>query len=80
MTRCREAPASFDAANSGALADLFRVIPDTVPAEHAGMKDTIRFCDPAHHTQADYSAPIKSNIQPHIDRVSGLMKKYGLIS
>jgi hypothetical protein len=43
------------------------------------MKDTIRFCDPAHHTQAGYSAPLKSNIQPHIDRVEGLMKKYGLI-
>jgi hypothetical protein len=43
------------------------------------MKDTIRFCDPAHHTQAGYSPPLQSNIQPHIDRVEGLMKRYGLI-
>lgn len=74
------APDVFNTANSGALADLFRKIPDTEPAEHAGMKDTIRFCDPAHHTQTGYSVPIKSNIQPHIDRVAGLMKKYCLIS
>lgn len=74
------APSSYDTANSGQLADLFRTIPGTDPSEHAGMKDTIRFCDPAHHTQTGYSVPLKSNIQPHIDRVSGLMKKYGLIT
>lgn len=68
------APVSFDTANSGQLADLFRTIPHTLPQEHAGMKDTIRFCDPAHHTQAGYSVPVRSNIQPHIDRVEGLIK------
>jgi hypothetical protein len=72
-------PATYDTANSGQLADLFRVIPGTLPQDHAAMRDTIRFCDPAHHTQAGYSPPLKSNIQPHIDRVDGLMKKYGLI-
>jgi energy-coupling factor transporter ATP-binding protein EcfA2 len=74
------APIGLDTANSGALTDLFRAIPDTEPTEHAGMKDTVRFCDPAHHTQTGYTAPLKSNIQPHIDRVSGMMKKYGLIT
>jgi hypothetical protein len=73
-------PPGYDTANSGQLADLFRAIPGTDPAEHAGMKDTIKFCDPAHHTQAGYAVPLRSNIQPHIDRVSNLMKKYGLIS
>lgn len=72
-------PPNYDTASSGQLADLFRAIPGTDPSEHAGLKDTIRFCDPAHHTQAGYSVPLKSNIQPHIDRISGLMKKYGLI-
>jgi len=72
--------ADLDTANSGQLADLFRQIPGTDPGEHTSLKDTIRFCDPAHHTQAGYAVPLKSNIQPHIDRVAGLMKKYGLIS
>lgn len=72
-------PSSYDTASSGPLAELFRVIPDTLPAEHAGMKDTIKFCDPAHHTQVGYSPPLKSNIVPHINRVEGLMKKYGLV-
>jgi energy-coupling factor transporter ATP-binding protein EcfA2 len=74
------APIRFDEANSDALADLFRSIPGTEPAEHAGMKDTIRFCHPAHHTQVDYSVPLKSNIQPHIDRIVGLIRKYDLIT
>ena len=71
-------PAAYDTANSGQSADLFRTIPGTDPAEHNGLKDSICFCDPAHHTQAGYSVPLKTNIQPHIDRVSGLLKKYGL--
>lgn len=69
----------YDTANSGELATLFRSIPGTTPDEHTRLKDTIGFCDPAHHTQAGYSVPIKSNIQPHVDRVEGMMKKYGLI-
>ncbi|MES0015594.1 AAA family ATPase [Mesorhizobium sp. M0036] len=73
-------PANLDTANSGQLADLFRAIPGTDPAEHAGMKDSIKFCDPAHHTQVGYPVPLKSNIQPHIDRVANLMKKYGLVT
>ena len=69
----------YDNATSGELAALFRTIPGTLPEEHTRLRDTIQFCDPAHHTQAGYSVPIKSNIEPHIARVEGLMKKYGLI-
>jgi ABC-type Mn2+/Zn2+ transport system ATPase subunit len=72
-------PSNYDTANSGQLADLFRAVPGTDPSEYVGMKDTISFCDPAHHTQAGYAVPLKTNIQPHVDRVGGLMKKYALI-
>lgn len=75
----QQPPANYDTANSGQLLDLFRVIPGTAPEDHAGMKDTVRFCDPAHHSQVGYAPPQKSAIQPHIDRVAGLMKKYGLM-
>ena len=32
----------------------------------------------AHHTQVGYSVPVQSNIQPHIDKLENLIKKYGL--
>ena len=73
------APAKFDAANPGELLTLFQSIPGTQQSEHVSLKDTVRFCDPAHHTQVGYSVPLHSNIQPHIDRVKGLMKKYSLV-
>lgn len=72
-------PSKLDAANSGELLTLFQSIPGTEQSEHAGMRDTVRFCDPAHHTQVGYSVPLQTNIQPHIDRMKGLIKKYSLI-
>lgn len=72
-------PTKLDAANSSELLTLFQSIPGTAQSEHAGMRDTVRFCDPAHHTQVGYSVPLQTNIQPHIDRMKGLMKKYELI-
>lgn len=72
-------PATYDSSSSGPLLALFRSIPGTRPEDHAGMKDTVGFCDPAHHSQAGYAPPQRTAIQPHIDRMSGLMKKYGLI-
>jgi hypothetical protein len=72
-------PSKLDAANSGELLTLFQSIPGTEQSEHAGMRDTVRFCDPAHHTQVGYSVPLKTNIQPHIDRMKGLLKKYDLM-
>lgn len=71
-------PAAYDSASSGPLLALFRSIPGTTPEDHAGMKDTVGFCDPAHHSQAGYAPPQRTAIQPHIDRISGLIKKYGL--
>ena len=62
----QQPPANYDAANPGQLLDLFRSIPDTAPEEHAGMKDTVRFCDPAHHSQVGYAIPLRVAIQPHI--------------
>jgi len=71
-------PATYDSASSGPLLALFRSIPGTAPEDYASMKDTVGFCDPAHHSQAGYAPPQRTAIQPHIDRVSGMMKKYGL--
>lgn len=72
------APAQFDRATAAQLLPLFQTISRTTPQEHVGLRDTVRFCDPAHHTQIGYSVPVQSNIQPHIDRLDGLLRKYGL--
>jgi hypothetical protein len=71
------APAQYDRVSAKDLLPLFQVINGTTPQEHVGLRDTVRFCDPAHHTQVGYAVPVQSNIQPHIDRLDGLIRKYG---
>ncbi|HMF68557.1 MAG TPA: hypothetical protein VK602_13220 [Phyllobacterium sp.] len=72
------APSQYDRATPAQLLPLFQTITGTTPQEHVGLRDTVRFCDPAHHTQVGYAVPVLSNIQPHIDRLEGLLRKYGL--
>lgn len=71
-------PSKYDRASAKELLPVFQAIIGTTPQEHAGLRDTVRFCDPAHHTQVGYAVPVQSNIQPHIDRMEGLLRKYGL--
>ncbi|MBE0580071.1 AAA family ATPase [Devosia sp.] len=72
------APAKYDRANPSDLLDLFRTITGTSQQEYVGLRDTMRFADPAHHTQVGYAVPVKTNIQPHLDRLGGLIKTYGI--
>jgi hypothetical protein len=44
------------------------------------VDDTIDFADPAHHREPGYTVPQRANIQPHIDRLSRMMKQHGLIA
>jgi hypothetical protein len=74
------APAKYDNVPTGELLKLFRTIPDTTPQEHANLADTVGFADPAHHSQVGYSTPLATAIMPHIDRVSGLLRRYGLLT
>jgi hypothetical protein len=74
------APAKYDAETAAELLTLFRTIPGTTPDEHSKLLDTVRFTDPAHHSQVGYSTPLPTAIQPHIDRVTGLLKKHGLLT
>jgi DNA repair exonuclease SbcCD ATPase subunit len=68
----------YDRATAKDLLPLFQAITGTTPAELAGLRDTVQFSDPAHHTEVGYAVPIRANIQPHIDRLENLMRKYGL--
>jgi hypothetical protein len=68
----------YDRATARDLLPLFQAITGTTPAELSGLRDTVQFSDPAHHTEVGYAVPIRANIQPHIDRIENLMRKYGL--
>jgi hypothetical protein len=72
------APSRFDRSNASQLLPLFQTLSGTTQQEHAGLRDTVGFCDPAHHTEVGYSTPLTSNIQPHIDRLETLLNKYNL--
>jgi energy-coupling factor transporter ATP-binding protein EcfA2 len=74
----KPAPPEYDQAQPGQLLKLFLKIPGTTQKEYSGLDDTVDFADPAHHSDADYTPPQKSNIQPHIDRMTELINKYGL--
>ncbi len=76
----RATPVTLDRATASDLLAVFTTTPDTTPNEHAGLRDTVAFCDPAHHAQVGYSTPQQSQIQPHVDRVETLLKKYHLLS
>lgn len=69
----------YDRASARELLPLFQTIAGTTQDEHTRLRDTVQFCDPAHHTQVGYSVPTLSNIQPHIDRLETMMKTHGLI-
>jgi hypothetical protein len=71
-------PAQYDRATAKELLPLFQQITGTTQQEHVNLRDIVRFCDPAHHTQPGYAVPVLANIQPHIDRLNGLIQKYRL--
>lgn len=73
-------PKKYDNANPSELASVFRTIQGTTPDEHSRLLDTMKFCDPAHHTEFGYSIPVRSNIEPHYQRLEGFLKKFGVLS
>jgi hypothetical protein len=80
--KCLETPppSNYDTARPSQLLALFRQISGTTPKEHAGLDDTIDFADPAHHSEPGYIVPQRTNIQPHIDRLTTMLRKHGLIA
>ena len=74
------APSKYDNETARELLKLFRTIPGTTPQDHSALGDTVGFADPAHHSQVGYSTPLATAITPHIDRVTGLLKRYGLLT
>ena len=72
-------PAQYNKATAKDLLPVFQSIEGTTPAEHQGIRDTVSFSDPAHHTQADWQVPTLQQIEPHIQRLLQIAKKHQLI-
>lgn len=71
--------ASYSSATAAQLLTAFRQIPNTTPPEHQGLRDTVMFADPSHHTEDGWQVPMKPQIIPHVDRLRQLARTKGLI-
>lgn len=69
-------PAAHDTSQPNELLRLFTQIPGFEPREHAGMRDTIQFCSPAHHEEVGYEVPTPERITPHVNRIEELMNRH----
>jgi hypothetical protein len=60
------------------LLKVFRGLPGTTPQEDRGLQDTVRFSDPAHHTEVGWQTPTQQQIEPHIQRLQQIANQHGL--
>jgi hypothetical protein len=68
----------YSDATAPRLLKVFRGLPGTTPAEHQRLQDTVRFSDPAHHTEVGWQPPTTQQIEPHIQRLQQIAKQRGL--
>jgi hypothetical protein len=71
--------ASYSNATAAQLLTAFQQIPNTTPQEHQGLRDTVTFADPSHHTEDSWQVPTKPQIVPHVDRLRQLARTKRLI-
>jgi len=60
------------------LLKVFGELPGTTPQDHQGLHHTVRFSDPAHHTEVGWQTPTQQQIEPHIQRLQQIANRYGL--
>ena len=73
------APVEYAGATAAELLKLSRTIPDISTQECASLADTVKFADPAHHSEVGYAVSQSTAIRPHIDRLEGLIKRHNLL-
>jgi hypothetical protein len=71
--------AAYSKATAAELLTAFQKIPNTTPQEHQGLRDTVTFADPSHHTEEGWQVPTKPQILPHVDRLRQLARTKGLL-
>jgi energy-coupling factor transporter ATP-binding protein EcfA2 len=57
---------------------FFAKIPSVTPAMVTEIQDTIKWSNPAHHTQPGYIVPSSAHITPHIERLQKIINELGL--
>ncbi len=56
----------------------FAQVPSVTSTMVIEIQDTIKWSNPAHHTQPGYVVPSATNINPHIDRLQKMINELGL--
>jgi len=76
--RKNSTPPPFNATASQML-PYFQNCQGTTAQQHQGLQATVKFADPASHTQTGWEVPIATNIQPHIDRLRTSAQQLGVL-
>lgn len=68
----------YSNADARRLLKVFQALTGTTPPEYQGLHDTIKFADPAHHTEVGWQVPTQQQIEPHIQRLQQIANRHGL--
>jgi DNA repair exonuclease SbcCD ATPase subunit len=60
------------------LLESFMKLPTVSASIVVGIKDTIDWSNPAHHTEPGYNVPSSDQIKPHFDRLKHIIKELNL--
>jgi energy-coupling factor transporter ATP-binding protein EcfA2 len=63
---------------SSTMIPYFAKTPSVTPAMVTEIQDTIKWSNPAHHTQPGYIVPSFAHINPHIERLQKMINDLGL--
>jgi len=72
-------PEEYDTATALQLFVPFAELASVSPKKKQGIKATVKWSDPAHHTDKTWQVPSTSNIEPHLQRLEKIAKDLDLI-
>jgi hypothetical protein len=73
-----EVPLQYSRADAKTLLSLFRTLPGVSPNQIQGLRDTIEWSDPSHHTDANWQVPDEASINLHITRLLSYVDQFRL--
>ncbi|MFW6116772.1 MAG: AAA family ATPase [bacterium] len=72
-------PEEYAVATPSELLKPFAGLSSVSPKKKQGVRGTVKWSDPAHHTDKTWQVPSASNIQPHLSRLENIAKDLELI-
>jgi hypothetical protein len=72
-------PEKYASATASVLLGPFDKLATVSPKQKQGLRSTVTWADPAHHTDKTWQVPSASNIEPHLSRVEKLATDLGLL-